>query len=194
METRRLIYKTRTASGRRAPSEPARRSTPWKNGLSTWVRRPAQLRELRGRHAASPFYPAVRVSRRSQARLSERALRHMSVEPDVHTRSAYGAVGDMLRQRTMRAARRTRQTGKHVAGEKAGQVTDLHPTAQACAVGTPDLAGSLPLIPETCFPAPSSGSPSSLSPTAQSEGDTTTESASMTCDQTNPLPNSTRSP
>ena len=50
----------------------------------------------------------------------------------------------MLRQRTMRAARRTRQTGKHFAGEKAGQVTDL--------------AGSPPLILEKCFPAPSSGS------------------------------------
>ena len=40
----------------------------------------------------------------------------------------------------------------------AGQVTDLHPTAQACAAGTPDLDGSHPLSPERCFPAPSSGS------------------------------------
>jgi hypothetical protein len=60
---------------RRAHSDPARRSTPWKNGLSTWFRRPAQLRELRGGHVPNPFYPASRVSRRSQARLSERPLR-----------------------------------------------------------------------------------------------------------------------
>jgi hypothetical protein len=32
-----------------------RGSTPWKNGLSTTLRRPAQLRELRGRHAPRPF-------------------------------------------------------------------------------------------------------------------------------------------
>ena len=35
------------------------------------------------------------------------------------------AAGHMLRQRTLRAARHTRQTGKHFAGETAGQVTDL---------------------------------------------------------------------
>ena len=66
----------------------------------------------------------------------------------------------------LRAARRRRQTGKHFAGETAGQVTDLHPTAQACAAGTPDLAGSRPLGPEKCFPAPSSGSPSRMCPGA----------------------------
>src|SRR5688572_2444505 len=44
-------------------------SPPWKNGLSTTSRRPAQLRELRGRHVPSPFYPAPRVSRRSQSLL-----------------------------------------------------------------------------------------------------------------------------
>ena len=49
-------------------------STPWKNGLSAWVRRPTQLRELRGHHAASSFYPAARVSRRWRHRqpLSDR--------------------------------------------------------------------------------------------------------------------------
>jgi len=31
-------------------------STPWKNGLFTTLRRPAQLRELRGSHAPTPFY------------------------------------------------------------------------------------------------------------------------------------------
>jgi hypothetical protein len=31
-------------------------STPWNNGLFTAPRRPAQLRELRGGHAASPLY------------------------------------------------------------------------------------------------------------------------------------------
>jgi hypothetical protein len=31
-------------------------STPWKNGLSTTLQRAAQLRELRGSHASSPFY------------------------------------------------------------------------------------------------------------------------------------------
>ena len=33
-----------------------RGSTPWKNGLSTTLQRAAQLRELRGSHASSPFY------------------------------------------------------------------------------------------------------------------------------------------
>jgi hypothetical protein len=60
------------------------------------------------------------------------------------------AGGNVLRQRTLRAARRTRQMGKHFEGETAGQVTDL--------------AGSHPLIPEKCFPAPSSGSQSSTFP------------------------------
>ena len=73
-----------------------------------------------------------------------------------------------MRQRTMRAARRTRQTGKPFVGETAGQVADL--------------AGSHPLILEKGFPAPSSGSPSTMSPAAHHEGDTT-EPASMTCDQ-----------
>jgi hypothetical protein len=74
----------------RARSEPALRFPPQrasvrvggpgvrrrgKTGSSHGVRRPAQLRELRGLHASSPFYPAARVSRRSQSRLSERALR-----------------------------------------------------------------------------------------------------------------------
>ena len=159
--TRHVPFMRQRRACRRAHSEPARRSTPWKNGLSTWLRRPAQLCELRGSHVATPFYPAARVSRRSQARLSERALRHVSAEPPLRTRSTYGAVGDMLRQRTMRAARRTRQTGKHFGGVKAGQVTDL--------------TGSHPHIPETCFPAPSSGSPSSMSPAAPHDDSGTTE-------------------
>jgi len=32
-------------------------STPWKNGLSTTLQRAAQLREQRGSHVPSPFYP-----------------------------------------------------------------------------------------------------------------------------------------
>ena len=140
---------------RRAHSEPARRSTPWKNGLFTWLRRPAQLRELRGRHAPSPFYPATRVSRRSQARLSERARRHVSAEPALlQSANSYGqretCCGSEPCERRVARARRE----KHVVGENAGQVTDL--------------AGSHPRIPETCFPAPSSGSPSSMSPAAPS--------------------------
>ena len=136
---------------RRAHSEPARRSTPWKNGLSTCLRRPAQLRELRSSHAASPFYLAARVSRRSQARLSERALRHVTRKAN-RSIDQVRAAGDMLRQRTMRAARRTRQTGKPFAGEYAGQVTDLHPTAQACAVGTPAWPGRIPSSRRRVFP------------------------------------------
>ena len=31
-------------------------SPPWKNGLCAGPQRPAQLRELRGSHATSPFY------------------------------------------------------------------------------------------------------------------------------------------
>ena len=73
----------------------------------------------------------------------------------------------------MRAARRTRQTGKHFAGENAGQVTDL--------------AGPPPLIPEKGFPAPSSGSPRSMSPAAHHDDNRTIEPWALTRDQTDPL-------
>ena len=71
--TLRVSSRRRSSGGdiahrRRAHSDPALRfppqragalgtpgSTPWKNGLSTTLRRPAQLRELRGSHAPSPF-------------------------------------------------------------------------------------------------------------------------------------------
>ena len=56
----------------------------------------------------------------------------------------------MPRQRTMRAARRMRQTGKRFAGVISGQVTDL--------------ADHVLRIPKTRFPAPSSGSQSSMFP------------------------------
>jgi hypothetical protein len=65
-----------------------------------------------------------------------------------------------LRQRTLRAARLTRQTGKRVAGVTAGQVTDLPPHRAGVRGGDPGLAGSLQPDPERRFPAPSSGSQS----------------------------------
>ena len=60
----------------------------------------------------------------------------------------------MLRQRTLRAARRTRQTGKRFAGVNSGQITDL--------------AGYAFRNPEKRFSAPSSGSQSSVSPACHS--------------------------
>ena len=108
----------------------------------------SSLRELRGGHVPSPFYPAARVSRRSQARLSERALRREKKECTAH-RSGLSGGGRHAAAANLRAARHKRQTGKHFAGETAGQVTDL--------VGSPSLG------PQKCFPAPSSGSPSRMS-------------------------------
>ena len=70
----------------------------------------------------------------------------------------------MLRQRTMRAARRTRQTGKPFAGENAGLVTDQ--------------AGSRPLIPEKGFPAPVRRA--ACLPLPITKGTKTTEPASIT--------------
>jgi hypothetical protein len=95
--------------------------------------------------------------------------------------SGLTAVGDMRRQRTCERRDTTRQTGKHFVGENAGQVTDLHPTAQACAAGTPDLTGSRHLSPEKCFPAPSSGSPSRMSPAADHDPDTDLATSKLTC-------------
>ena len=58
----------------------------------------------------------------------------------------------MLRQRTMRAARRTRQTGNRERRAKSGAGHGPAPAATS--------------IPEPRFPAPSSGSPSSVCPAA----------------------------
>ena len=61
----------------------------------------------------------------------------------------------MLRRRTLRAARLARQSGKRLGGPSPGQVTDL--------------AGAVPTFPERRFPAPSSGSPSSMFPAGNPE-------------------------
>jgi hypothetical protein len=57
-----------------------------------------------------------------------------------------------------------------VQGPSPAQVTDLHPNAQACALGTPDLRlGNQ--FPEPRVPAPSSGSLRSMCPAAAGPGD-----------------------
>ena len=70
---------------------------------------------------------------------------------------------DMLRQRTLRAARRARQTGKHFAGENAGQVMDLARCHSLIPEKRGPAARSLRGGVQMCFPAPSSGSPSRMS-------------------------------
>jgi hypothetical protein len=129
----RHIYPTRRRACRRAHSDPARRSTPWKNWLSTWLRRPAQLRELRGRHAPSPFYPAARGSRRSQARLSERALRHVSAESAFPARQLvrgsgrHAAAANLASGASRATDGKTLRSGECRQGHGPGRVAGAHP-------------------------------------------------------------------
>ena len=77
---------------------------------------PRSSASLRAGHVSSPFF-FYRVSRRSQSRLSQNGPASMA------------AAGDMLRQRTLRAARRTRQTGNRESRAESGAGHGRHAAA-----------------------------------------------------------------
>ena len=126
---------------RRAPSEPARGSTP-------------PLRVCHGAHR--------RASQNG-------ALRHMTAEPTSPFNQLVRAAGDMLRQRTLRAARRTRQTGNR---ERRAESGAGHGPAPA-----------VPITRSRGFPRRRAVRRATCLPLPITKG-TKTEIASMTCDQT----------
>ena len=120
-------------------------STPWKTGS------PQRFGDSRSSVSCAAVTLRARftfcsASRRSQSRLSE-APCGVGVEllPD------RDAAGRTLRQRTMRAARRARQTGNRERRAESGAGHGLSRTCACCNQN-----------PEPRFPAPSSGSQSSV--------------------------------
>ena len=200
LDARRPSTRLERHECRRAHSEPTRRSTPWKNGLATWLRRPAQ-----------PGVPCTRtLARWGGAPWAARQSRFEPVLPrcarvtaltgaPLRTRPAACASSQPLIYPTRTGSGRHAAAANHASG--ASHAPDGKPRAQGrvrrrSRISTPPRRRAR-RGPRTCaccnqnleprFPAPSRVRRAACLPLPITNADKTIEPTSMAGDQPDPL-------